>query len=62
MKAIVDKSGCIACGLCVTSCPEVFRFGSDGLAEAYAEVTSNLEGSATEARDGCPVSVISLED
>ena len=62
MKAMIDKSGCISCGLCVTNCPEVFRIGSDGLAEAYADVTSALEGSATEARDGCPVSVISLED
>ncbi len=62
MKAIVDKSGCIACGLCVTTCPEVFRLASDGIAEAYAEVTDNLVDSATEARDGCPVSVISLED
>ena len=61
MKALVDKSGCIACSLCVTSCPEVFRMGSDGLAEAYAEVTGNHEASATEAADGCPVSVISLE-
>lgn len=62
MKASVDKSGCIACGLCVSICPEVFRIDSDGLAEAYAEVTGNLEGSAAEARDGCPVSVINLED
>ena len=62
MKAIVDKSGCIACGLCVTNCPEVFRIGSDGLAEAYTDVTSNLEASAIEAREGCPVSVITIED
>lgn len=62
MKAIVDKSGCIACGLCVSTCPEVFRMGSDGLAEAYAEVSAELEALAQEARDGCPVSVISIED
>lgn len=61
MKAKVEP-GCIACGLCISVCPEVFRFASDGLAEAYAEVTENLQESATEARDGCPVSVISLED
>jgi ferredoxin len=62
MKAVIDKSGCIACGLCVSTCPEVFRWGSDGLAEAYADVTDALAGSAQEARDGCPVSVISIED
>jgi ferredoxin len=61
MKAQVEH-GCIACGLCVATCPEVFRFGSDGLAEAYAEVTDTLKDSAAEARDGCPVSVISLDE
>jgi ferredoxin len=62
MKAIVDKSGCISCGLCVSVCPEVFRLDDSGVAEAYEEVSDKLQDSATEARDGCPVSVISLED
>lgn len=61
MKAQIEP-GCIACGLCVNTCPEVFRFGSDGLAEAYAEVTEDLKDSATGARDDCPVSVISIEE
>lgn len=62
MKAIVDKSGCIACGLCVSICPEVFKFDDDGLAEAYADVNDTVKDSAIESRDGCPVSVISIED
>jgi ferredoxin len=62
MKAIVDKSGCISCGLCVNTCPEVFRFDDDNLAEAYADVKPEHEADAVEARDGCPVSVISIED
>jgi len=62
MKAMIDRSGCISCGICVDTCPEVFRMGDDGLAEVYAEVESALEGKATEARDNCPVAVISLED
>lgn len=61
MKAIVEP-GCVACGLCISTCPEVFRFGSDGLAEAYAEVTDSLTDTAKESRDGCPVSVISLTE
>jgi ferredoxin len=61
MKAIVEP-GCISCGLCISTCPEVFRFGSDGLAEAYEEVTDKLEDSAQEARDGCPVSVITIKE
>lgn len=60
MKANVDKSGCIACELCTQICPEVFRMGDDGFAEAYAEVTDELAESAKDARDSCPVSVIDI--
>lgn len=62
MKASIDRSGCISCGLCVDTCPDVFRMADDGLAEVYAEVADEQKERATEARDGCPVSVISLED
>jgi hypothetical protein len=62
MKAWVDKEGCIACGLCTSICPEVFRFGDDGLAEAYVDtVPAESEDSAQEAADSCPVSVIHTE-
>lgn len=61
MEAVINRSGCIACGLCTETCPEVFRMGADGLAEVYGEITGETQGRAEEARDGCPVSVISLE-
>lgn len=61
MKAAVDKSCCIGCGLCVSTCPEVFRMDDDGLAEAYADIDETTEQSAIEARDDCPVSVISID-
>jgi ferredoxin len=62
MKATIDRSGCIGCGLCAETCPEVFRMADDGLAEAYKpDVPAGAEDTAAEARDGCPVSVISLE-
>lgn len=59
MKAIVND-GCISCGACVSTCPEVFRFNEDELAEAYADVTEDTKAEAEEARDSCPVSVIDL--
>ena len=31
MKAVIDRSGCIGCGLCPTLCPEVFAMAEDGL-------------------------------
>jgi len=62
MTANVDKSGCIACELCVEICPQVFRLGDDGFAEAYAPVTPELIQSATDARDSCPVAVIDIQE
>ena len=61
MKAKVND-GCIACGACVSICPEVFQFNDDGLAEAVADVASEDESAAKDARDGCPVSVIDIEE
>jgi len=62
MKATINRPECIGCGLCAGTCPEVFRMADDDLAEVYADVTSSTAETAAEARDGCPVSVISLED
>lgn len=59
MKAKVNE-GCISCGTCVAACPEVFRFNAEDLAEAYAEVTEEVQETAEEARDSCPVSVIDI--
>lgn len=62
MKASINRDGCIACGLCPATCPEVFRMADDGLAEVYVdEVPKDAEDSAKEAEAGCPVSVINVE-
>ena len=61
MKATIDVSGCIACGLCVDTCPSVFKMGDDNLAEVYIdEIPKGDEALAIEAQDGCPVSVITV--
>lgn len=60
MKARVND-GCISCGMCIGTCPEVFRFNDEGVAEAYADVAPEYEETAAQARDDCPVSVIDLE-
>jgi ferredoxin len=62
MIAKLDKSGCIACGLCVEICPEVFRMGDDDLAEVWVdEVPEELEANVMESLESCPVSVITVE-
>ncbi|CEJ73372.1 ferredoxin [[Clostridium] sordellii] len=62
MKAFVDKDVCIGCGACTGICPEIFEMEDDGLAVAKeGEVPAELEESAVEAQDGCPVSAITVE-
>ena len=62
MKAVIDRDGCISCGLCAETCPQVFRMADDGLAEVYVdEVPEEEEDAAAEAAEDCPVNVISVE-
>ena len=62
MKAVIDRSGCISCGVCESTCPEVFAMADDGLAEVIKDpVPEEFEESAKEAAESCPVSVISVE-
>ncbi len=63
MRASVNQEGCIGCELCVSVCPEVFSMNEDGKAEAGEDdIPEEMEPDAEDARDGCPVSVIDLED
>lgn len=63
MKASIDRDGCISCGLCASTCPQVFRMADDGLAEVYVEeVPEDEEDMAQESAEGCPVSVIHIDE
>ncbi len=63
MKASVDQDGCISCGLCIDVCPEVFSYNSDDKSVAIDDdIPEDALERAEEARDGCPVSVIDLDD
>lgn len=58
--AVVDQDACISCGLCVSSCPAVFRFNSAGKSECY-DPTGADETAIQAAIDGCPVQAISWQ-
>ena len=62
MKAFVDKTGCISCGLCVSICPGVFEFDDNRKAQAEpCDVPEGSVKSAVSARKACPVSVIDIQ-
>ncbi len=68
MKIVIDREGCIECGLCSNTCPEVFELKEGEKASivekhrkgdaANGEVDGDLSACAKEAADSCPVQVI----
>jgi ferredoxin len=60
MKAVVNQDGCISCGMCVSTCPEVFSYNEDGVAEATGQLTDENFASVESARTACPVAVIDI--
>lgn len=61
MKANVNEN-CIGCGLCASTCPEVFQMTGEGVAQAQeGPVAPQLEPSVLDAQSGCPVDAIEVE-
>ena len=61
MKAEIDRDGCIACELCASTSPDVFRMAEDGLAEVFVdEVPKDEEDAVAQAAENCPTSVIKI--
>jgi ferredoxin len=61
MKAIVDVDTCVGCGLCVSACPEVFKFEGDKVAVIGTSVPKNAEASCQQAVSDCPVTAIMIQ-
>lgn len=56
----IDREACIACGLCASVAPQVFRL------EGGVAVVHNQQGDSAEkiqqCIDGCPVAAISWKE
>ena len=70
---IIDRDSCISCGLCWSTCPEVFEQNlDDGLSQILTSLQENgnlgeaaieddVRECAQQAADACPVSAITVE-
>ncbi|MDD5450009.1 MAG: ferredoxin [Candidatus Omnitrophica bacterium] len=58
MKAKVDKDLCIGCGLCVSTCPEVFKMEEDKAVVIVSVVPKEAEEMCRRAAEECPVTAI----
>lgn len=57
----VDSKKCIACGLCISSVPDVFEFGDDG--KSHVKKGASCKGNedkCKKAAEGCPVQAITI--
>ena len=62
MNLKVDKNKCISCGMCVSTCEEVFEFDDDNQAKVIQNpVKEENEEKATEAMEGCSTGAIEEE-
>lgn len=58
---IVDQNKCIGCGLCVTTCPDVFELADDGKSHVK-DAAACAKCNCQEAIDGCPAEAIVWEE
>lgn len=59
-KIVVDASLCTGCGLCESSCPEVFKMGDDNIAQVIGAECKECDIKQVAA--DCPVEAISVSD
>ncbi|MHC1722220.1 MAG: ferredoxin [Aminipila sp.] len=61
MKVKINP-GCIGCGLCEGTCPNVFSLKDDGKAQVDKQPNESELSQVQEAIELCPVQVIELSN
>jgi ferredoxin len=62
MRTFVDPDLCIASGLCIDTCPDIYEWGEEVATVKVPEVPQGMEDCALEAEEGCPTDAISHKD
>ncbi len=58
MKVTIDADACIGCGLCVSTCPEVYKMEDDKAVVLASAVAKSAEDTCKKAAEDCPVTAI----
>ncbi len=63
MKTYVDQDTCIGCGLCTSTCSDVYQINENGKAESSVEVVPpDCEQDCRTAANNCPTGAISVSE
>lgn len=62
MRVFVDPDICTGCGLCVSTCPEVFELAGEVAKVKVTEVPAEAKECAKDAENDCPVQAISVRE
>lgn len=60
-KIVVDSNKCIGCGLCVSTCPDVFELGDNGKSQVK-DVSGCQKCNCQEVIENCPAKAISWQE
>jgi ferredoxin len=60
MKVAVDAEACVGCGLCESTCPEVFEMDDSVAKVKVEEVPAAAEATCRDAVSACPVEAIKI--
>ena len=60
ISKVTIEDGCISCGVCESTCPEVFKMEDIAVILKDADLAAN-EAKIRESAAACPVTVIKVE-
>ncbi|NLG15917.1 MAG: ferredoxin [Fibrobacter sp.] len=61
MRISINQECCTGCGVCVSYCPDAFRFDRKGkVVVRYWDVPVNIEQDCKEASEICPGEAIDI--